>query len=208
MAMNLETLRLLVAKGLSAEDILAVAETMDAPAGRSAAAERQARYRARQKTQPETVTDDVTSDVTRDATDSDAAPSLSRPPLSSPQTPQQTPPTHTHPDTKPRARKGHRLPDDWEPAPLTGEIAQVVAGWPPGAIERELARFRDWAASATGPNATKSDWQAAWRNWLRKADDDGRHRRYDRTASRNDEPQNSYVIAGFGREAERVAAER
>jgi 5-methylcytosine-specific restriction endonuclease McrA len=46
--MNLETMRLLVAKGLTAEDILEVAETMAAaPKSRSAAAERQARYRQR-----------------------------------------------------------------------------------------------------------------------------------------------------------------
>lgn len=36
--MNIDTLRLLVAKGLSAEDILEVAETMDAPAWTGAVA--------------------------------------------------------------------------------------------------------------------------------------------------------------------------
>ncbi len=30
----------------------------------------------------------------------------------------------------------------------------------------ELARFRDWAAAKA---ATFVDWNAAWRNWLRKA---------------------------------------
>lgn len=100
-------------------------------------------------------------------------PSLSRPPNEN----NSNPPTHTHPEiTTPRARMGHRLPADWQPQPLTGDLGKAVAAWPAGAIERELARFRDWAASATGPNATKSDWQAAWRNWLRRAEDEGRYR--------------------------------
>ena len=81
----------------------------------------------------------------------------------------------------PRARKGHRLSDAWTPKPLPEPLASDVAAWPAGAIERELARFRDWAASATGPNAVKKDWDAAWRNWLRKAQDEGRHG----TANRN-----------------------
>lgn len=44
--MNLETLRILVAKGLSSDDILEVAESMKV---RSSNAERQARYRERQR---------------------------------------------------------------------------------------------------------------------------------------------------------------
>lgn len=51
---------------------------------------------------------DTDGTVTGQSRDTDGTvtdqPSLSRPPLSSPQTPQQTPPTHTHPETPPRAR--------------------------------------------------------------------------------------------------------
>ncbi|NBW44256.1 MAG: hypothetical protein EBR45_01610 [Betaproteobacteria bacterium] len=67
------------------------------------------------------------------------------------------------------------MPVDWQPQPLAADLTAEVAAWPDGAIQRELARFRDWAASATGPNAIKSDWQAAWRNWVRKAQDEGRY---------------------------------
>jgi 5-methylcytosine-specific restriction endonuclease McrA len=105
------------------------------------------------------------------------APSLSLPPNEN----NSNPPTHTHPNTTPRertpARKGTRLPADWQPEPMTGDTGAVVAVWPPGAIDRELARFRDWAASATGSNSIKSDWQAAWRNWVRRANDEGRYGR-------------------------------
>lgn len=160
-------MRLLVAKGLSAEDLLEVAETMAVPEKRSAGAERQARYRARQKAQ--SVTGDVTGDGNSDATDV-TSPALSPFPNEN----NSNPNPHTHPEKTPRARKGHRLPVDWQPAPLPASLAADVAAWPSGALERELARFRDWAASATGPNAIKTDWDAAWRNWLRKAHDEGR----------------------------------
>lgn len=87
-----------------------------------------------------------------------------------------TPPTHT-PETKTPARKGHRLPEGWQPKPLPTEIAEGVAGWVPGAIEREMSKFRDWAASAPSSKALKSDWDATWRNWLRRAIEDGKHNR-------------------------------
>jgi hypothetical protein len=77
-------------------------------------------------------------------------------------------------NTRGRAREGTRLPDDWEPKPLTEPLESTVAAWPVGAIERELAKFRDWAASANGPNALKKNWDAAWRNWLRRREEDGR----------------------------------
>jgi len=102
-------------------------------------------------------------------------PSLSPSPLPSPHTPQLTPRPHTHPDSNTRARKGTRLPADWQPSELTGDTGDAVKIWPPGSLDRELARFRDWAASATGKNAVKSDWQAAWRNWIRKVQDEGRY---------------------------------
>lgn len=158
--------RHLMAAGITGEALLTAIAEMEAhlqaaPKRRSAAAVRQERYRRNKASQT------VTSDAC------DAQPSLSRP-LPSPQTPQPTP-THTHPENNTRARKGHRLPVDWMPAPLTGDAAQAVAGWPPGAEDRELARFRDWAASATGSNALKTNWDAAWRNWIRKAEDDGRY---------------------------------
>jgi hypothetical protein len=66
----------------------------------------------------------------------------------------------------------HPLPDGWEPKPLTlGSIcAQIVSRWQPGRIERELSKFRDHALK-TG--AQWSDWDAAWRTWVQRADDYG-----------------------------------
>ncbi len=82
------------------------------------------------------------------------------------------PPTHT-PEPETRTRKGTRLPANWSPSPLPPELATELAGVSAGAIQRELSKFRDWAAAATGPVAVKSNWDAAWRNWLRKAMENG-----------------------------------
>lgn len=118
----------------------------------------------------------MSHDVTVTDCDERDTPALSPSPLSSPHTPQQTPRPHTHPDNTTRARKAQRLPVDWEPKALPAELAKAVTVWPPGALERELARFRDWAASASGQVALKNDWDAAWRNWIRKAIDEGRNK--------------------------------
>lgn len=87
------------------------------------------------------------------------------------------PTTHTHPETQnPRARKGTRLPADWSPADLDDRTATEISAWPEGAVDRELSKFRDWASAAPGAKGVKSDWDATWRNWLRKAHDEGRYR--------------------------------
>lgn len=66
--------------------------------------------------------------------------------------------------------RGTRLSDDWEPQPLTGKAAEMVAAWPAGMIERELAKFKNyWPAK--GANAARTDWQRTWVNWLIAADE-------------------------------------
>lgn len=74
--------------------------------------------------------------------------------------------------TKTQNARGTRLSSNWRPKPLPADLADAVAAWPAGAIERELARFRDWAASAPGAKGVKSDWDATWRNWLRRKIDE------------------------------------
>lgn len=67
-------------------------------------------------------------------------------------------------------RRGRRLPDGWAPA-RTAATLDLETGHDPAWLERELDRFRDhWAAQA-GAKGRKSDWDATWRNWLRRADD-------------------------------------
>lgn len=38
--------------------------------------------------------------------------------------------------------------------------------------EKETAKFIDHFLSATGSNATKLNWPATWRNWIRRAEKD------------------------------------
>lgn len=61
----------------------------------------------------------------------------------------------------PRAKKTRRCPDQWSPSK---EDLAAVDGLMPGEIERELAKFRDHEF-----RTPRSDWSAAFRNWLRKA---------------------------------------
>lgn len=85
------------------------------------------------------------------------------------------------------ARRGSRLPPDWEP----GEPGMAFAaqqGLTNGRATAELAKFRDFWVAKTGANATKADWQATWRNWVRRAVESapqGQQRR----SSVDDEPE-------------------
>lgn len=69
-----------------------------------------------------------------------------------------------------RADRGLRIPMDWEPKPLIGKAAQMVACWQSGQLERELAKFKNYWLSK-GANAARTDWQRTWVNWLISADE-------------------------------------
>ncbi|WP_375683356.1 MULTISPECIES: hypothetical protein [unclassified Bartonella] len=64
-----------------------------------------------------------------------------------------------------KANRGCRLPDDFEP---DYDFA-IEAGLPSERVKVEIAKFRDYWRSKAGANATKIDWQATWRNWVRRA---------------------------------------
>lgn len=155
---------------------IAVGSAQTAEKPRSKGALRQERYaeRKRQKASENvsaddnlTVADEKASALTvADVSAPSPAPSLFLPP-----DPQPTPaPTHT-PAQDTRARKGTRLAEDWEPAPLPAKHQAMVDGWPPGALERERDKFRNYWLAKSGGNATKSNWQLTWINWLLSADE-------------------------------------
>lgn len=54
-----------------------------------------------------------------------------------------------------RAGRATRLPSDWVPKEFSEERV-------------ELEKFRDWAKAAPGQKGVKADWDAAWRNWVRR----------------------------------------
>ncbi|WP_208438210.1 DUF1376 domain-containing protein [Bartonella taylorii] len=67
-----------------------------------------------------------------------------------------------------KANRGCRLPADFEP---DYDFA-IAEGLPPERVKVEIAKFRDYWTAKSGKDATKIDWQATWRNWIRKAVDD------------------------------------
>lgn len=65
-------------------------------------------------------------------------------------------------------KRAVRLTEDWRLPKPWGEWA-IVEGLSEVCVRREADRFRDYWISESGPKAAKLDWQATWRNWVRKA---------------------------------------
>lgn len=68
-------------------------------------------------------------------------------------------------------RKATRLPEDWRPEGelrqwTIDEIRKAESGVSAG---HELERFRDYWRAQPGAKGRKLDWNATWRNWIRKA---------------------------------------
>jgi hypothetical protein len=83
-----------------------------------------------------------------------------------------TPPSRT-PEPGPAQKRARQLPEDWEPEPFapSSEVGRIVQVWQPGRLERELSKFRDYWR---GTGKRMADWQATWRNWVRRADGERR----------------------------------
>lgn len=71
-------------------------------------------------------------------------------------------------------KAGRRLPDDWVP----DEIFARRKGLSAWEVENEAEKFRDYWRGLSGQRAVKADWDATWRNWVRKAAGD-RERKQD-----------------------------
>ncbi|WP_375702930.1 hypothetical protein [Bartonella sp. AA131HXZ] len=67
-----------------------------------------------------------------------------------------------------KADRGCRLPADFEP---DYDFA-INEGLPSERVKVEIAKFRDYWNAKAGKDACKTDWQATWRNWVRKAIED------------------------------------
>jgi hypothetical protein len=67
-----------------------------------------------------------------------------------------------------RPTRGTRLPADWQPGE-PGIAFAAQQGMTNGKVAAELAKFRDHWTAKSGADATKVDWQAAWRNWVRRS---------------------------------------
>lgn len=82
--------------------------------------------------------------------------------------------TEASPPTKPRAKSAPRvrMPADWKPVRFAdGTVAREIIDrrgreWGQIALES----FRNWAVNADDRVGRKSDWQAAWVNWIIEQD--------------------------------------
>lgn len=86
---------------------------------------------------------------------------------------QETPPSVSPLEPKAKAAssrvQGTRLPTDWVLPKAWGEWAlSDQPTWSADHCRRVGESFRDYWVSKPGKDATKLDWQAAWRNWVRK----------------------------------------
>jgi len=78
-----------------------------------------------------------------------------------------------------KAAYGTRLPDDWQLPKSWGQWALGERDDLTEAdVRREAARFGDYWHAKAGADARKADWEATWRNWIRKGEElRGRQRR-------------------------------
>lgn len=89
--------------------------------------------------------------------------------------------------------RGTRMTEDWLPEPRVREAMKAeLVGLD---FRMEHAKFVDHFLASSAATAVKRDWNAAWRNWMRKAWQDGQRGRGggQPPASRPDDPYASLV---------------
>ena len=68
--------------------------------------------------------------------------------------------------------KGTRIPDDWVLSKKLGEWAHAEKPhWSIDKIRSEAEAFKDYWLSVAGVRGVKNDWDATWRNWVRRSND-------------------------------------
>lgn len=65
-------------------------------------------------------------------------------------------------------KRGSRITDAWR-LPRAWGVWAVEYGMCEAAVRAEADRFRDYWLAKPGAGGVKLDWQATWRNWVRKA---------------------------------------
>ena len=72
-----------------------------------------------------------------------------------------------------KQKRASRLPDDWRLPRSWGEWAMQEMGMTADAVRWEADKFADYWHAKAGANACKVNWQATWRNWIRKNAEQG-----------------------------------
>jgi len=68
-------------------------------------------------------------------------------------------------DLSAQSKRGTRLPSDWQPS--FEDIEFCKTNRPDLQPDKVADQFRDYWIAQTGVKATKLDWSATWRNWVR-----------------------------------------
>lgn len=71
-----------------------------------------------------------------------------------------------------RVSRGSRIATDWVPSP-DGRSFAKGEGFSDAEVDREVLRFRDHWLSVAGAKGVKLDWDATWRNWVRRGSEFG-----------------------------------
>lgn len=73
----------------------------------------------------------------------------------------------------PAAKRGTRLPEGWMPPQAAIDAIKAETGATSEQLQAEHRKFADhWLAQA-GQRGVKADWTATWRNWMRRAVEQG-----------------------------------
>lgn len=141
----------------------------DVEAEREAARERMRQVRAKKKGVQHS--EDVRANTTGTTDEVRITPTQSRPDPTLPQESAPPPPSATvgnSTDTPtPTTSNGSRLPEGWNPDP---HVIQAMRDEHPDIdLEAEHAKFTDHWTSAPGAKGRKADWNATWRNWIRRS---------------------------------------
>lgn len=89
--------------------------------------------------------------------------------------------------------RGRRLPEHFE---VTDAMADWVAETLPGLnVITETAKFCDYWLAVPGAKGRKLDWEATWRNWMRKASEYARPRNGNGPAARSEEAMLAWLAS-------------
>jgi hypothetical protein len=74
---------------------------------------------------------------------------------------------HSPRPPKEKTNRGTRLSQEWDLPQEWGDWAEQQ-GMTPEAIIRECDKFKDFWIAKSGAGGTKNNWEATWRNWIRR----------------------------------------
>ena len=170
-----ELMRAMSEAGAPLEAIILAVEAIEGRDARLAEKRAIERDRKRRQRSNQSDADGTVTGQSRDSHgDNESTPSPLCPPFDK-ETPPTPPKEIKSPPISPQptenSARGSRLSENWVPGELSSDVARIVSGWPKAEIAKELAKFRDYWISQPGAKGRKTNWQATWQNWLRKADE-------------------------------------